>query len=317
MARRKQLRRRPSQTSSSTSSSTSPSPSGPPSPSVTRPPAGVPAAGGSYSPGQTLAAARASLKQSTCLVDKQLSSHAVPAAASAFSASGKAAAALPAIAVLKPSQAEAAKVYASADVSGAVPASLSAVAADTSDSPQPDQNCPVLAACSVHGDPATRPAESTSTLADAAESQLDTNARMLQEGHAQPDMDPIRSQQGNAQAGAEAHVAPQPTGCMLPVLVHGSWLQPGAQETVSSCTPVIGMSPSAVQSTCSSSSSSVSAGHASMMPTMRPHPGTALAKPGSQQSVVLTSEAAMHQHSATGLMSHRLDFSADVEDAGS
>ena len=34
------------------------------------------------------------------------------------------------------------------------------------------------------------------------------------------------------------------------------------------------------------------------MPAVKPHPRTAFAKPGSHQSVVVTPEAAMHQHSA-------------------
>lgn len=169
MARRKQLRRRPSQTSSSTSSSTSLSSSGPPSPSVSRAPAGPSAAGGSYSPGQTLAAARASLRQSMSSVDKQLPSLAVPAAASASSASAEAAATLPAIAVLGPLQTKPAKVAASADILGAVPASLAVAGADATDGPQPE-HCPGLTACKSHGNPAIRQAGevNSTTLADTA-----------------------------------------------------------------------------------------------------------------------------------------------------
>ena len=315
MARRKQLRRRASQTSSSSSSSTSPSPSGPPSPSVTRAPAGASAAGGGcYSPGQTLAAARASLRQSTSLVDRRLPSYAVSAGASASSAPAEAAAALPAFAVLEPVPTEAAQVDASADASGAVSAALAAAAADILDGPHPDQDSLVLAACRAQCGPGASQAEEANSpmLADPAESQP-ADERRLQHGNAQPDMDPIISQQGNAQAGAEVHIAPQPTGCLLPVSVPGSWVQSGAQETVSSCTPLIGMSPSAVHQ---STSSSVS-GHACVTPAVKPHPRTAFAKPGSHQSVVLTPEAAMHQHSEKGVMSHRLDFSADTdEDAG-
>lgn len=255
MARRKQLRRRASQTSSSSSFSASPSPSGPPSPSVTRAPAGASAAGAlqAYSPGQTLAAARACLKQSTSAVDKQPPSHAVSAAASAPSAPAEAAAAHSATAVLEPFPTEAAKVDASADASGAVSAALAAAAADASDGPQPDQDFPVLAACRAQHGPGTSQAvkPNSSMLADPVASQP-TDARQLQPGNAQPDMNPIRSQQGNAGACAEAHIAFQPTGGMLPVSAPGSWVQSGAQETVSSYTSLIRMSPSAGhQSTCS------------------------------------------------------------------
>ena len=317
MARRKQLRRRQSQTSSSTSSSASPSPLGPPSPSVARAPAGAPAAGGSHSPGQTLAAARASLKQSTSLADKQLPSPAMSTAASASTAPAETAAALPAAAVLGPSQTEAAKVDASADVSGAVSAALAAAAAETSDGPNPDQNCPAWAACSAHGGPATGQAlEAKSSMpADPAASQPGTDATRWQQGNAQPDMDPTRSQQEDARAGAEAHIAPQPTRGVLPVSIPGSWLQLGAQETESSCTPLIGMKPSAFHhTTCSC----VLAGHASVMPAVKPHPRSAFAKPGSHQNVVLTPEAAIHQRTAEGVMSHRLGSFADTDDvAGS
>lgn len=162
MARRKQLRRRPSQTSSSTSSSTSPSPSGPPSPSVIRASAGGPASGAlCSSPGQTLAAARASLKHATSSVDKQTPSPAVPAAASDAAASSvpaEAAAAHFAAAVRpSPCLADSQTSSAAAAVPPPLPDPLpdcldAAAAADISQGPQLGQSCVVAAACGKHGE---------------------------------------------------------------------------------------------------------------------------------------------------------------------
>ena len=286
MARRKQLRSRQSHTSSSTSSSRSPSPSEPLSPSVTQ------AARAAHSPGQTLAAARASLRGATSSLDQPASSPAVSAAASASPAPAEAAAALPAVAVLlQPVHGRANTLGAS----GAVSASSTAAAAESSDGPEPDQDHLASAACGIEDDPVARQAVESLMLEHPAGSPSDA--------------DPTRSQQRTARSGSEAHAVPQPTGVSLPVSVPGSWLQSCPQQPVASCQPLVGMSPATSHQT-----SHVSAGHASVVSAVKPHPTTAFAKPGSHQSVIWSPPAVVHQYSANAVAPHSLDCAEDTDE---
>lgn len=286
MARRKQLRKGLSNKSSSNSSSASP-PYSRPAPPTTTPPATADTAGASHSPGKALSAAPsdppwASLRQSSTALDKQALSHAAPAAAAHAPASAETTASG---GLQGPVHAQAHTLPTSLN-----DAIINGAAAATPDAPQPNHTCLHSAEFSISGHPA---ATESSALKGPAGAPSDAEL--------------TRSHQRSAQC--EDQTVLQPTAVDQPISASGSRLPTCTGQPVTSCQPSVVMTILASQQ-----QGGVPVGCAGTVSAAKPHPRTAVAKPGRHQGVVLSPQADAPQHTAKTVMSHRLDFSECIDD---
>ena len=278
MARRKQLRGGQLHKSTSSSSSASPASSLLASPSAT--PTAAETARASHSPGKTLSAAMAFLRQSTTAPDTPASSLAVPAAASHSSAPAQSTAPTRLLG----------RVHAQADTLNTPP---TGAASEISDAPpHPNQTCLLSADLSISGHPAARQATESFAIQQPAGALSDAELGS--------------SQQRSAQSDPKDPLMPQPTAGDQPISASGLRLQTCAEQPVSRCAV---MSFPACQQ-----HSPVLVGCTGSVSAVKPHPRTAFARPGSHQGVVLSPQAVVPRHNAKTVMSHRLDFSQCTDD---